>query len=235
MRAIGMLSVLVIMGMALAQDNAPIGIQRGDLVGWNGTERAGELTFRNAQNHVYQCSYDERTYFERGNQRINVTATRQDDRVEILSDVRLGSSACYARTVQILMTAVTHTGAGARPQARYSASSLTSIDYAAPIVPFRYRSSLSASPGTSELFPRGDLTFAGVVLRLDADRVVVRLRNREHKIIQLRSDTRFLTSGQTAERASLPISTRVFIRAGRNLDNVVEAYQIIWGDILLPY
>ena len=29
-------------------------------------------------------------------------------------------------------------------------------------------------------------------------------------------------------------TTRVFVRAGKNLDDQVEAYQIIWGDIMEP-
>jgi hypothetical protein len=195
---------------AIAQENAPIGILRGDLVAWAGSARTGEMTFRNADNRLYQCSFDDKTYFERENQRISIAATQKGDRVEILSDHRIGSDACYARTVQILDPLVAHIVPGVRP---------------------RLRQSISAT----ELFaPRGNMTFAGVVLRLDADRLVLRTRLGEHKRILLRSDTRYLTGGQSADRLALPINTRVFVRAGKNLDDEVEAYQIIWGDILQP-
>jgi hypothetical protein len=30
------------------------------------------------------------------------------------------------------------------------------------------------------------------------------------------------------------MNARVFVRAGRNLDDNIEAYQVMWGDILRP-
>jgi hypothetical protein len=36
------------------------------------------------------------------------------------------------------------------------------------------------------------------------------------------------------EPADLKPNMRVFVRAGRNLYNEVEAYQVIWGTILMP-
>src|SRR5438552_17297989 len=121
---------------AIAQENAPIGILRGDLVAWAGSMRTGELTFRNADNRLYQCSYDDKTYFERENQRISVAATQKGDRVEILSDRRIGSEVCYARTVQILEPQ-SHVVPGVRPRLRQSVSA-------------------------TDLFaPRGNMTLAG--------------------------------------------------------------------------
>ena len=38
----------------------------------------------------------------------------------------------------------------------------------------------------------------------------------------------------TAEPDNLPVNTVVFIRGGRNLYDEVEAYQVIWGEILQP-
>ena len=193
-----------------AQENAPIGILRGDLVAWTGSLRAGELTFNNADNRLYQCSYDDKTYFERENQRISVAAAQKGDRLEILSDRRIGSDVCYARTVQIIEPQVVRIVPGVRPRLRQSA-------------------------GATDLFaPRGNMTFAGVVLRLDPDRLILRTRNGERKRILLRSDTRYLTEGQSADRLALPVNTRVFIRAGKNLDDEIEAYQVMWGDILQP-
>ena len=193
-----------------AQENAPSGILHGDLEAWSGTARSGEITFRNADNRIYQCSYDDKTYFERENQRISVMSTEKGDRVEILSDRKIGTESCYARTVEVLIQPVVRLVPGLRPHAR-------------------------ATIPSSEIFgPRGDLTFAGVVLRLNGDRLVLRMRSGEHKIIVLRPDTVYLDEGQTVEPSSLGLTTRVFIRAGRNLDNKVEAFQVIWGDILEP-
>jgi len=207
----GLLVVLLFTRAALAQEDAPTGILHGDFEAWAGSDRAGELTFRNADNRLYQCSYDDKTYFERENQRISVMATEKGDRVEIVSDRKLGTDACYARTVQIL------------------------VQLPVRVVP-GVRSHLHQQPVSSmDLFgPRGDMTFAGVVLRLDSDRLVLRMRSGEHKSILLRPDTLYLTAGQAVERSSLAVTTRVFIRAGRNLDDKVEAFQVVWGEILEP-
>ena len=39
---------------------------------------------------------------------------------------------------------------------------------------------------------------------------------------------------RSVEAAQLQPNMRVFVRAGRNLYEQVEAYQVIWGGILVP-
>ena len=95
----------------------------------------------------------------------------------------------------------------------------------------RVRSYRSA---TEALAPRGDMTLSGVVMRVVGDRLILRTRSNERKTIVLRPDTRYLGGGQSMDRSNVEVNTRVFIRAGHNLDNDVEAYQVIWGDILQP-
>lgn len=208
-RAIRILGGCLLALAAHAQENAPAGILRGDLEAWSGSARSGELEFRNADNHLYQCAYDDKTYFERENQRISVLAAVKGDRLEILTDRKPGSEACYARTVQIVVEREARVVPGVRPHIRQAVS--------------------------SEIFgPRGDMTFAGVVLRLNPERLILRTRSGEHKSILLRSDTLYLTAGQSVDHSSLAVTTRVFIRAGKNLDGKVEAFQIVWGDILQP-
>ena len=48
------------------------------------------------------------------------------------------------------------------------------------------------------------------------------------------SDTRYLEDGQVVDLAQLKPNMRVFVRAGKDLYNEVEAYQVIWGKILAP-
>lgn len=193
-----------------AQEAAPIGIIRGDLLAWSGTAKSGELVFRNLENRVFQCSFDERTYFERSNERITVTGTSRGDHVEVLSDRKTGTGICYARTVQITDT---------KP---------------ARLVPVQRIRPQSYRSATDLFAPRGNLTFAGVVLKISADELLLRTRLNERKTILLRADTRFLGAGESLDRTGLAVNTRVFIRAGKNIEDQVEAYQIIWGDILEP-
>jgi Domain of unknown function (DUF5666) len=193
-----------------AQDNAPIGVLRGELLAWAGETRAGEVTFRNADDRVYQCTFDGKTYFERSNERIAVSAMQKGDRVEVLADRKDGTGLCYARTIHVIDTPAVRTAPGMRPRLR-----------------------LTSNP--TELFaPRGDMTFAGVVLRMNPDSLVLRMRSNEHKTIHLRADTRYLSDGQALSRKHLEVNTRVFIRAGKNLDDEIEAYQVVWGQILEP-
>ena len=81
------------------------------------------------------------------------------------------------------------------------------------------------------IYPRGNLTFSGVVRRLNSEVVVLRTREEPEKLVLLREDTRYLDSGSPTDLSRLGVNTRVFIRGGRNIDNQLEAYQIIWGDI----
>jgi hypothetical protein len=70
--------------------------------------------------------------------------------------------------------------------------------------------------GVADLvYPRGNLTFAGVVLRMNPEMMVLHTRTEGEKRILLRADTRYMDSGLPAERAALPVNTRVFIRGGR--------------------
>jgi hypothetical protein len=84
------------------------------------------------------------------------------------------------------------------------------------------------------IYPRGNLTFGAVVIRRSPTLLVVRTRTEPEKILRLREDTRFLDSGAPAMAKDVPVNARVFIRAGKNFENDVEAYQVIWGEIVGP-
>ena len=86
------------------------------------------------------------------------------------------------------------------------------------------------APSPTESFaPRGDLTYSGIVLRQDSQSVTIKTRGGD-VILMKRLDTRYLDSGQRVDTAA--VNSRVFIRAGRNLDGDLEAYQVVWGGIL---
>jgi len=194
---------------AMAQENAPAGLLHGDLVSWTGTIRNGEFTFQAAPDRLYSCSFDDKTYIELEGQRITMVRTARGDRMEVVSDSRQGSNLCYARTVHILETPATYTVPGVRPRSRNANTA-------------------------SLLIPHGNLTFNGVVLRVTPGLLVLKLRSGERKFLRLRTDTHYLADGQMSDPGSLRANTLVFIRAGRNLDDEVEAYQVVWGEILQP-
>jgi hypothetical protein len=200
---------LILVCSANAQQ-APIGIARGDLVSWQATSGSGEMSFKTLEGRLYQCSFDAKTYFERDNQRVTAGAMAAGDRVEVVSDRRSGSDVCYARTVHVLDAAPVTLGPGGRP---------------------RFRKEQSP---TEAFAPRGDMTFAGMVMRVDHDVLTLRTRADGEKLILLRQDTRYIGDGQRVEAAGLKRNTRVFIRAGRNLENDIEAYSVVWGGIVQP-
>ena len=191
-----------------AQEIAPIGILRGDLVTWSGTQRSGSLTFRTGDNRLLVCGFDDKTWFERENERMLISAIRTGDHLELVADHKSASPACYARTVQILdITPPRRTPSG-KPA-------------------FRLHNS------ATELFaPRGDMTFAGIVTLVNGNRLTIRTRDKDQHVLLLRPDTRYLGGGLPSDRLNLQPQTLVFVRAGRNLDGDIEAYTIVWGDIL---
>jgi hypothetical protein len=63
---------------------------------------------------------------------------------------------------------------------------------------------------------------------------VLHTRGGGDQTILLRQDTRYLQDGEMVGSSELKPNMRVFIRAGKTLYNEVEAYQVIWGEILEP-
>lgn len=194
----------------MAQDNAPSGFLRGELVSWSGTSPNGQFTFRTASDHVYSCSYDDKSYFERDHERITLRLAEHGDRLELLSDRKLGSPVCYARIVHILAFEPIVAVPGVRPR-------------------------LTTAARTSSLFTlRPALSLSGVVLRITPDALTLRSRSGEPTLIRLRPDTGYMAEGQIADLASLRANTIVFVSGGKNGYGEVEAYRIIWGAILQP-
>ncbi len=195
--------------IASAQENAPVGIVRGDLVEWAGDKTQGDLLVRTPPDRIYTCHFDGFTYLERDGQRIAHTAIKVGDRLEIITDHKPGSQRCYARTISV----VTKAPAVVNPGHRVNMRRNTTLD---------------------ELYPRGNLTFSGVIIRLNPQMMVVRTRAHVEKVILLRDDTRYMDSGLPGEVSALLVNTRVSIRGGRNIENELEAYQVIWGEIEGP-
>ena len=203
------ITVASVVGLpAMAQENAPAGIVRGDLVEWDGNKMEGDMLVRLPPDRLYTCHFDAFTYMERDGERIAMGVLKAGDRLELVTDRKPGSQRCYARTLRV-------------------------VDKLPPTNP-GYRITARRSTLIDQLYPRGNLTFSGVILRLNAQMMVLRTRTQGETTVMLRQDTRYMDSGLPSEASMLVVNTRVSIRCGRNLENDLEAYQVIWGEIAGP-
>jgi hypothetical protein len=207
MRLLGVL--LLGTWIASAQTPGSAALVRGVLLERDPQTASGEFSVRLPDNQVFRYSFDQKTYVERDEQLIDVPRLRPGEKVEVLSDALPGSVLRYARTV--------HVTYDPPPQRRPSPSRLRAADRLA-----------------DDRLATGTLTYAGVVFRMNGDRLVLHTREGGEQSLLLRKDTRYLQNGEIVDPATLKLNTRVFIRAGKDLWDQIEAYQVIWGKILEP-
>jgi hypothetical protein len=170
---------------------------------------AGQFSIRAEDNRVLRYQFDSKTYVERDEHLIEAARLVAGEKVEVLSDSVPGLPLRYSRTIHVLQ----------------------------PVPPPRPMTlgRLRAYDAKNEPQIRtGNITFSGVVFRLNSQRVILHTREGGDLSIQLRKDTRYLADGQVVDADSLKPNMRVFVRAGKDLYNDVEAYQVIWGTILTP-
>jgi len=196
--------------MAAAQIQAPenAALVRGVLLECD-ARPAGEFSIRAADNRVLRYQFDRKTYVEREERLIEAARLTAGEQVEVLSDAVAGFPLRYARTVHVIQPV-----APPRPK---TLGRLRAYD-----------------PKNEPAVRAGNLTYSGVVFRLNSERVVLHTREAGDLSILLRKDTRYLADGQVVDVESLKPNMRVFVRAGKDLYNDVEAYQVIWGAILTP-
>jgi hypothetical protein len=200
---------------AAAQDMAPVGIVRGDLSLLLVRAGKGTLDVKTADGTVYQCNFDSQSLIERDNLPIAPALMRKGEQIEVLADRKRDQ--CYARIIRVLSGRALNsnhvasaTASGQRNKWRFSTNA---IDH---------------------LYPRGNLTFSGVIVRLNNSMLVLRTRTEPEKIVMLRDDTRYLDSGLPGEHSNLAVNTRVFIRCSKTIEDTLEAHQVIWGQIAGP-
>lgn len=196
---------------------SPAPVTRGVVLERDAQPAGGEFSIRLDNYEVLRYRFDGHTTVDRENYPIDVPRLRPGERVEVLSDAVPGSLVRYANAVHALDRAPqTASQPARRPFARGLTAGLS-----------------SAYLNEDTLFARGNLTFAGVISRLDAGRLVLRTRQGERTIL-LRDDTCYLDNGEISTAAALGPTMRVFVRAGRNLYDEFEGYQVVWGQILEP-
>ncbi len=196
--------------------NAGRALVYGVLIERDALPAGGQLAVRLATHEVLRFRFDAKTYVVRNDALIDVPRILPGQSVEVLSDAVPGSPLRYARDIHVL------------DDASSAAPAVTPAPL--PLVP------VSRQPYTAfddTFLYTGDLTFSGVVARITADRLILHTRAGE-QALEVRRDTRFLDDGTVAAAADLKPNTRVFVKAGKGIYGQVEAYQIIWGDILAP-
>jgi len=194
----------------LVQEPAPPSPVRGTLLEWDGSSASGELSLRLRDYHVHCFWFDARTRFERDSQPASAAQLKNGDALEIIAEAGPPSVRRYALLVRVLAVSP-------------------------PAAPPVYRPSYRPYRGLpDDLFPRGTLTWAGVVSELSEERLDLRTRADPAKKILLRTDTRYLQDGCLVALPALRVNTRIFVRAGENLEGEIEAYQVVWGEILKP-
>jgi hypothetical protein len=96
---------------------------------------------------------------------------------------------------------------------------MVSVVYALPKSPHR------RVPVAEVWVPRGYLTYSGLVVKNEDSKITLKTRSGP-RTLRLRPDTRYSEASQPL------LNKHVFVRAGRNLEGVLEAYQVMWGEIL---
>jgi hypothetical protein len=205
-----LVAVLFLGAWIIAAETPPsAALIRGVLLERDSQPGSGQFSVRLADNQVFRYEFDPKTYVEREQQLIDVPRLKPGDKVEVVSDALPGSVLRYARTVHVLYDP---------PPVR-------------PPSLGRFR---SANRLAEERIPTGNLTYSGVVSRLNGERLVLHTRDGREQSLLLRKDTRYLQNGEIVDPSTLKMNTRVFVRAGKDLWDELEAYQVIWGKILEP-
>lgn len=203
MRLSGMIALAVAAAPLCAPADMPKGLFHGHMVSWEGSQAKGVLLARNNTGGLVEgCGYDALSILKLSRKRVTVAKLEPGDPVEIITDHKPGSRDCYIRMLQV-------------------------IPPAPP--PNRVKSVAARRPAFD--LPRGDRTVSGVIIRRDASSITLRTRDGEQTLL-LRRDTGYLGDGAQQDAGALAVNTRVFVRAGPNLDGAIEAYQVMWGEIL---
>jgi hypothetical protein len=192
---------------------------RGVLLERDAQAASGQFSVRLPTHEVLRYRFDPKTYVERDTQSIDVLRLKPGEKVEVASDPIEGLVLRYARSVHVI--AQPPAPAPPRPAARPTSSSLSRLRSANRLAEER-------------ALPTGNLTYSGVVSRMSGDRIVLHTRDGREQALVLRRDTRYLLNGDLVDPATLKLNTRVFVRAGKDLWDQIEAYQVIWGKILAP-
>ncbi len=202
-----LLALLAVSKAWSADEALPKPLSSGYFVAWTGSDAAGHFEFRTAAQSTFRCGFTGKTYFEREHRRTRISLIPEGEPVEVLSERLTSPPSCRALIVRV--------GRLANPQG----AGLFRKPWSTP---------------TESFAPRGNLVLSGVVVRVEDPYIWLRTRAGESLMIAIRPDTRITAQGMASDRMSIPFNRPVFIRAGKSLEGEVEAYSLMWGEILQP-
>jgi hypothetical protein len=170
---------------------------------------SGELSVRTASNEVFRFRFGPQTRVERGGIAAEAVRLQPGDIVDVVPDRTPNADLRYALSIRV-------TAAWQPPR--------TALPARRP-----------AEPGIDSVLFAGDaLSFSGVVSRLSPARVVLRMRSGADQTIVLLKQTRYVASGEIVDADALKPNMHVFVRAAKSVYGELEAYQVVWGQILQP-
>jgi len=204
-------TIFALSAALLPQDGAPpVRILQGELLEWTVISGTGDFKIRDLDRRIHYCRIIPETFITRQSHRISHVGVRPGDTLEVIADLRRGESQCMAVTVYVRP-----------PDAAFRFPRL--------LLPNRSRFSF-----LDNLYQRGNLTFAGVVVSHEDSRLVLKTRYSGNLSFQLRPDTVYSTGGREVDAKLLEPQMRVYVRAGSAFGGDLEAFQITWGEILNP-
>lgn len=203
------LCVLLIVCPLMAQQRTPVRVVEGRLIEWdaNGALKIGirDLSFR-------ACRYDDETRIAGPEGRLFQSDVRIGSRVEAVLDGR-------GESCRVLSLYVRSQNVGVLEEDVYEA----------------YREALARQRHLlDDIRPRGNMTFAGLILDHGADRLLLKTQSDGRRELRLRYDTQYTDQGRPSDSSMLEVNSTVFIRGGRGIDGRLEAYEVVRGDILMP-
>lgn len=215
--------------VAATVDAPALRILKGELVEWNVRGLSGDLLLEEDEApRRWRCAVTADTYLTRASIRIHPAGVRIGDLLEVVADTQGDNDSSSSRGGG---------GGAAAAAAAVRSACIARTVYIRPPDPRRRLSGrqlwLTSTPASSWLGgARGVLTFAGVVNRVEGNRLYLNTRRQGAKSFVIRDDTKFSSDGRPVDLAALPAQTQVFIRASKTYEGDLEVYHVVWRDAL---
>jgi len=175
---------------------------------------SGRSSIRGADDRVTQFEFGPGTIVRRDHESIRPYELHPGERVEIVFAAQKGISIPVAEIVQVVSTSAEALPAPERCGGKgIEPNRLLSFDYFAPY---------------------NLITMTGVFVRCNGDRLLLHTRDHAEKTVLLNARTQYVEDGEIVGPDHLKKNQRVFVRGTRGWSDDIEAYQILWGDILRP-